>query len=71
MIKKILTSLLLFFTFVSNAQTSGPAMADSFRDDGKIYVVITVIGIIFAAIIIFLIYIERKLQKLEEKLHNK
>jgi len=45
-------------------------MADSFRADGKIYVVISVLAIIFISILLFLVYIERKLSRLEKELHN-
>jgi len=69
MIKKIITFLFLFSTFCTLAQTAdGPQMADSMREDGKIYVVISVIGIVFISIVIFLIILERKLKKLEDKL---
>jgi hypothetical protein len=69
MIKKLSLLLLLLLTLFSNAQdASNPEMADTFRQDGKIYVVITVIGMIFAALIIFMIILERKLKKLEDKI---
>ena len=42
-------------------------MADTFRSEGKIYVVITVISIIFVCLIGYLIYIDMKLRKLEKK----
>jgi len=68
MIKKVITLLFLFIAFFTRAQTvDGPQMADSMREDGKIYVVISVIGIIFISIVIFLIILERKLKKLEDK----
>ena len=71
MIKKILSFLLVMVSFIAGAQESAaPQMADTFRDNGKIYVVIAVIGLIFLAIILFLIYIERKLKKLEDKTRN-
>lgn len=66
-----LSLLLLFFAMLSKAQDAepySPQMADKFREDGKIYVVITVIAIIFAAIIIFLALLERKLKKLETRM---
>jgi uncharacterized protein YoxC len=46
-------------------------MADSYRSDGKIYVVITVIAMIFAALVIFLIALERKVNKLEKQINKK
>jgi len=44
-----------------------PEMADKFRSDGKIYVVIAVLSIIFTCIIAYLIYIDFKLKKIEKK----
>ena len=41
-------------------------MADALRANGKIYVVVTVIGIIFTGIISYLVYIDRKISKLEK-----
>lgn len=70
MIKRILSFLFLLITSVINAQSSEPEMADTFRQEGKIYVVITVIGMIFIAIVIFLVILERKLKKLETKIKN-
>jgi hypothetical protein len=46
---------------------SGPEMADNFRSEGKIYVVISVIALIFIALTVFLIYLERKVAKLERE----
>jgi hypothetical protein len=62
---------ILFFTlltFTSGAQSTAPAMADAMREDGKIYVVIGVIAVIFVSIILFLVFIERKIARLERKL---
>jgi hypothetical protein len=63
-------SIILFtlLTLLSPAQTSGPVMADSMREDGKIYVVIGVIAVIFISIVLFLVFIERKLARLEKRL---
>jgi hypothetical protein len=73
MIKKILSLVFLLSAMFSSAQeqVSGPQMADSFRSDGKIYVVITVIAMIFAALVIFLIALERKVNKLEKQINKK
>ncbi|MFO0323089.1 MAG: CcmD family protein [Bacteroidota bacterium] len=63
----IFCSMLSFV--ISNAQTilAEPEMADKFRSDGKIYVVIAVLSIIFTCIIAYLIYIDFKLKKIEKK----
>jgi CcmD family protein len=42
-------------------------MADTFRSDGKIFVVIAVLSIIFICIISYLVYLDIKLKKLEKK----
>lgn len=74
MIKKILSLLFICVSLLSQAQQmiteSGPQMADDLRENGKIYVVISVIGIIFLALVVFLVYIERKLKKIEDKVNN-
>lgn len=48
----------------ASAQTP---MADKFREDGKIYVVVAVISVIFTGISIFLFLTDRRLQKLEKQ----
>ena len=57
-----LTALLLLFSTPIFAQTQEP---DFMRSLGKIYVVIAVIIAIFIGIVIFLIYLDRRLTKLE------
>jgi uncharacterized membrane protein YcjF (UPF0283 family) len=68
MIKKIILFISVFFAAALNAQTSAPVMADTLREDGKIYVVIGVIAMIFLSIVILLIMLERRLEKLEDKM---
>ena len=46
-------------------------MADAFRSEGKIYVVIAVMATVFACLTAYLIMIDRKVKKLEEDLKNK
>lgn len=69
--KKILLTLLLSVAYLSNiqAQNTEIAMADQFRQDGKIYVVLAILLIILFGIFIYLITIDRKVSKLEEKNH--
>ncbi len=59
--------LFSLIAIVSNAQ-SQVEMADSFRADGKIYVVVGVVAIILTGIIVYLFLTEKKLKALEEKL---
>lgn len=66
--KIILFLISILIPFIGKAQEAAPVeMADAFRNDGKIYVVITVISIIFICLIGYLIYIDMKLRKLENK----
>lgn len=66
---KYLLTLLLLLPFVSRAQQN-VEMADTFRSNGKIYVVVLVICTIFAGIILFLVFLERKIKKLERNQSN-
>lgn len=66
----LIVGLLLPFLGKGQEVTSEPQMADTFRSEGKIYVVITVISIIFICLIGYLIYIDTKLRKLENKNRN-
>ncbi|MFC3416634.1 CcmD family protein [Algoriphagus hitonicola] len=43
-------------------------MADKMREDGKIYVLVGIIGLIFIGITGYLIYTERKISKIEKSL---
>lgn len=42
-------------------------MADLFRSEGKIYVVLAVLGIVFVGLAAYLIWMDRRLSKLEKK----
>lgn len=65
--KKILFLALLFFSLFTKAQSGEPQMADTFRSNGKIYVVVAVILTIFAGIILYLVRLDRKITKLEKQ----
>jgi len=68
MLKKIVLLAGAVLSLTLNAQDQQPAMADTMRSDGKIYVVITVLSIIFLALAGFLVVIERRVKKLEDEL---
>ncbi len=53
---------------LAQAQAAEPEMADALRESGKIYVVISVIAMIFLALVVFLVMLDRKLKKLEKKI---
>ena len=73
--KVILLFVSLFITLQNFAQTleippecpKYVPMAEGLRADGKIYVVIAVISIVFICLIGYLIYIDMKVRKLERK----
>ena len=48
-------------------QNTEVEMADVMRSNGKIYVVVGVVAIIFAGLIIFMVNTERKVSKLEQE----
>lgn len=72
--KKIYTLLFSLFlsllTFSGWAQPAGDGkpveMADKFRADGKIYVVIAVLVTILLGVILYLVRLDRKITKLEK-----
>lgn len=66
-------ALLLLCSCISTlaaAQEGTPAMADAMRSNGKIYVVVAVMVIIFLGIVLYLIRMERQIKKLEERNHS-
>ena len=71
--KKVVLSALIFILMqmALSAQNSSPEMADVMRSNGKIYVVVTVLAIIFAAILIYMVMIDRKISAIEKKVNNK
>ena len=73
--KRIYSLLLTLFLVSQNlmAQTSGESveMADKLRADGKIWVVVAVITVVFAGIAINMLRIDSKLKKIEKDLKIK
>jgi hypothetical protein len=76
MYKKIYTLVLLLFCQAltlpllaqNNAGAQPVEMADRFRADGKIYVVIAVLGAILLGLILYVARLDRKITKLEKDL---
>ena len=60
-------SLLLLMASTTFAQTNEPQMADTFRSEGKIYVVILVLSVVFCCLATYLIMIDKKLKKIEDR----
>ena len=69
MSRKLLISFLLAFssTFLF-AQSRPVAMADEMRSNGKIYVVVAVVLTILFGIVLYLVRLDRKINRLEK--HN-
>jgi uncharacterized membrane protein len=70
------TCMLLLISLFANAQENqnqntetGP-VNELFRSNGKIYVIVGVLLIIFIGIVIFLIALDRKIGKLEQRENN-
>lgn len=57
--------LFILLSFQSFAQNAPIEMADSFRSDGKIYVVIAVISVVLIGIFGYLFSLDQKLKKYE------
>ena len=76
--RKLLFLCLLFFSLKTSAQnventkpvTNEPKveMADTFRENGKIYIVVAVVLIVLLGIFAYLFMLEKKLAKVEKEL---
>ena len=69
--KKLLLILVFIIYFTATfAQQEQAEMADVMRSNGKIYVVVGVILIVLGGLIAYLVSIERKVKKLEQKIED-
>lgn len=68
--KALITSFLALISSVALAQEP-VEMADKFRADGKIYVVVAIIAVVLVGLFIYLFRLDRKLTKLEKQIGNK
>jgi CcmD family protein len=57
--------------FMSQLATAQPEMADTMRSEGKIYVVVAILLIIFGGLIGYLVMLDRKVTRIEKKLTEK
>lgn len=60
--------VLLMLPVILNAQPV--EMADTMRSEGKIYVVVAILLLIFAGLIGYLIMLDRKISEIEKKLRE-
>lgn len=58
----------LISTMVFAQEPNHVEMADALRSNGKIYVVVAVLAIIFIGIVIYLINLDRKVARLEKEI---
>lgn len=56
----------LFVMFLQPVHAQDAEMADSFRAEGKIYVVVAIILIVLIGLVAYLFLLDRKMNKLEE-----
>ena len=67
--KKILTTIIFFLILTQNLFAQQDVeMADTLRQDGKIWVVVGVIAIVFLGIIGYLVSLDKKISKIEKTL---
>ena len=75
--KKIISILFFIICSIINIaafaqdQNADVEMADVMRSNGKIYVVLAVVLVIFVGLILYLISIDRKVSKMERDLQKK
>jgi len=63
--------ILLVSSFTGMAQQAEIEMADQFRADGKIYVVISVVLLILVGLFIYLFNLGKKITRLEKEISKK
>ncbi len=68
--KKFLITLFSIQLLLSNQLAAQSQDVDFMHSTGKIYVVVAVLVAIFIGIILFLVYLERKLTKLESLIED-
>jgi CcmD family protein len=70
--KNTLITFMLFFVITPVWLMAQPIeMADTLRSEGKIYVVVSILLVIFAGLIGYLFLLDRKITQIEKKLPSK
>jgi len=64
--KSFISTILCCLFMISPAIAQNVEMADIMRSNGKIYVVVAVIAIIFIGLMVYLYRIDKRVNKLEE-----
>ena len=66
--KKIISLIIILLTSFNLFAQEEVQMADQMRADGKIWVVVAVIAIVFVGIIAYLVLLDRKIRKIEKNI---
>jgi uncharacterized membrane protein YidH (DUF202 family) len=66
--KKIIPLIITLLTSFNLFAQEEVQMADQMRADGKIWVVVGVIAVVFVGIIAYLVLLDRKIRKIEKNL---
>ena len=61
----------VFCLFNTVAVAQDAEMADTFRSEGKIYVVVAIVLVVLAGLITYLFVIDRKVSRLEKRLGDR
>lgn len=64
---KIAISTMFLVLATASSALAQTEMADIMRANGKIYVVVVVLATIFAGIFTYLVYLDRKISKMEKE----
>mgnify|MGYP003692579713 CR=1 FL=1 len=62
--------MLQFIALAFGAAAQGVEMAEGLRSEGKIFVVVGVLCIIFIGIVVYLVSIDKKVSSLEKKIEG-
>lgn len=68
--KKLFAILCMLLMPLAMFAQSEITMADTMRQEGKIYVVVAVLSVIFIGLILFLVSIERRVAHLEKQINR-
>lgn len=68
---KKISSILLSMVISISVWAQETEMADTLRSEGKIYVVVTILLMVLAGLISYLILIDRKASRMEKKLEDR
>lgn len=69
--RKYILFIILFLTQTLLFAQENVEMADALRAEGKIYVVVTILVLILIGLITYLVIIDRKVGRLEQRLKDK